>query len=173
MRIDNAYNQALALFREVPDRESVQELKEIFALTPALKKALSSPVVRKEEKRRIISAVSGKAGLPEKIENFLFELAVSGEMDELPAIFDIYRAIWNEKNHYIEAEVTFAEQPDDAAQERIVDYLKQKYAGKKIRLCADVDPSLIRGCVIRTRGVELDMSIAGRLEKMHQALLEK
>lgn len=168
-----AIEQARALYEEVPDRQEFMEFMDVMKLTPELCDLLGRPVVKMSDKIRVIRRLSEKAGFSTKICNFLIELTRNHQISLLLEIAEAYSKIWDEENHYLKIEAIFAKEPTDDEIREARDYLGKCYGSRHVQLCVEVDPSILGGRILRTRGVEFDQSYRGWLEQLEKSLIEE
>jgi F-type H+-transporting ATPase subunit delta len=170
---ERAIEQARALLLEVPDRTLVLGFLDTMKLTPELLGTLQSPVVKSNQKIRIVNRVAEASGMSEKLRNFLAELVKNNMVADLDDIVSAYMDLWDIENHHVKAEAIFASQPSDEDLKEARAYLESAYPSANVQLCVDVDPSLMGGRVLRTRGVEYDQSYVGRLKQLERKLTEE
>lgn len=168
-----AIEQARALYAEVPDRQEVMEFLDTMKLTPDLMRLLEEPVIKMADKSRVILRLSKEAGFSEKMRNFLMELTRNHQIDLLDEIMEAYAKIWDYENHYLKIEAIFAREPSDEELKEAREYLGRRYRSGHVQLCVEVDPSIIGGRILRTRGREYDQSYRGRLQQLEKSLIEE
>ena len=87
----------------------------------------------------------------------------------LPAIAALYATLKQEAEGKIEVQVRSAQTLTDEQQEQIAQNMAKRL-GKKIKLIAEVDESLIAGAVITAGDLVIDGSASGRIEKLVHAV---
>lgn len=148
--------------------ETVEEAAGLLRDLPELKGALSSPVVSKGSKRRIIDRV-----FPEGIRSFLKVMSDRGDMDLSEDSFAAWRSLCCEKKGILEADFYYVNDPGEERVTRIKEMLCRKYGKKDIKLHMIRDPKLIGGFLIRVGDVETDLSFSGRLKRLEQKLVRR
>lgn len=168
-----ALNQARALYKEIPSMDDLSNMRKVMTASPELLRVLSSPVILKKQKKALVLKIAERFSLSEKEKNFILELVLTGDIVGFSDIMLCYDYIWSLYNNVIDAECVFPAEPDEAEKDKALKYLKTRYPDHKISISINVDPSIIGGRVIRTRGVEYDQSISGRLETLEKRLLQE
>lgn len=160
-----ANNYGIVLFELGVAKETVDQMKDVFAKTAELPKMLQSPVVSKDAKHRVIDGI-----FPEEVRSFLKVLCDRQEVDMLDDIFAAYERAYNEHNGILSAELSYVMAPEEAQLSQMKSYLMTKYGKKQVELQMKEDPSLIGGFVLRVGDYEQDCSMKGRLERLQKKL---
>lgn len=168
-----ALNQARALYSEIPSRDDLSTMRNVMTAAPELLRVLSSPVTKKKQKKALVDKIAERFSFSDKEKNFILELVLTGDIVEFSDIMSCYDYIFCLHNNIIDAECVFPEEPCEAEKDKALKYLENRYPDHKISISVSVDPSIIGGRVIRTRGVEYDQSISGRLEMLEKRLLQE
>lgn len=144
----------------------------LYASTPDLQKALTSPAVPVAAKRGIIEALAAKTQTSPVLTKLLWMLADRNFLALLPELATAYHQRLMEHKKIDRAELTTA-LPLSADQ---VTQFEQRLAaatGRGVVMTAHVDPSLIGGAVARVGGTVYDGTIATQLAKMRERLEEQ
>lgn len=99
----------------------------------------------------------------------LTELVQRDQLDILPAIADAYRTMTEEDDEVVGVTVTTAVPLDDALRASLTERCEREL-GRKVFLIEHVDPSIIGGIVLETRGQRRDISVKTRLRAMRDNL---
>jgi F-type H+-transporting ATPase subunit delta len=135
----------------------------------ALLSMLKSPVVNGGDKIAVLKKIFEPTF--HKLTIAFFNIVVrKNRALVLGSISEAFLEQYNDFNNIISASVKTA-QPIDAATSAEVTQFIEKQSGKKVALAATVDPSLIGGLVIQVGDNLYDASIAGKLNKVKQNLL--
>ncbi|SHK85870.1 ATP synthase F1 subunit delta [Rhodothermus profundi] len=170
-----ARRYARALFEEARARgqaeaidADVAVLHESFTTSRELARVFESPVIPREKKKKIIETLF--AGRLQPLTVRFLELLVEKERESLlPAVVAAYRALQDEEQGIIEAQVRTAFPLDEAGAQPLVAKL-ERLTGKKIRLRLQQDPSLIGGVVVRVGDTVYDGSVRQQLTALRERL---
>lgn len=165
---------AFALARDEGDLESWQRpLDEISSLmdVPAARVALTSPVVRPEEKRAVIQQLV--PDMPHLVRNLVNLMIERDRADLLPQVARAFRELTNQERGIVTADVTTAvpldQETEQTVARRLGEYLGRDPGHLVIR--SRVDPSIIGGVVARVGDTLIDDSVHGRIERLRRALV--
>jgi F-type H+-transporting ATPase subunit delta len=110
-----------------------------------------------------------KAGVSTLVANFAQVVAKNGRLFALPQIIKAFNDELSRRRGEIVAEVRVAA-PLSAEQEaRLLENLQAKH-GKGVKLDVQIDASIIGGMTIRVGSVQIDSSLATKLNKLSMAL---
>ena len=144
-------------------------IKGLFNESPELGQLARSPLVKAEDRARAFGAVMEKAGVSALVSNFSQVVAKNGRLFALPQIIKAFNDELSRRRGEIVAEVRVAA-PLSAEQEaRLLKTLQAKH-GKGVRLDVQIDGSIIGGMTIRVGSVQIDSSLATKLNKLSLAL---
>ena len=150
-----------------------RQLNELAALwrdSPELRQTLENPVFKQSQKRAVLQALLPRLAPARHVQSLALLLLERGRIAVLPAVARAYEEMCDEKLGRVRAVVKSAK-PLDIASETEVRKALERRTGKKVILTTVVDPSLIGGVVAQVAGLELDGSVASRLQAMRQRLL--
>lgn len=135
-----------------------------------LKKVMDHQLISPENKKAIIENLfSGEVS--ELTINLLDVVIEKYRASYIPAIYDEFVSYANDLRNMADAQITTAVELSESDLEAI----KSKLAaatGKTIRLQSEVDPSLIGGVMVRIGDKVIDGSLAGRLTRLKEDLLQ-
>jgi F-type H+-transporting ATPase subunit delta len=135
----------------------------------ALQNLLKNPVVNQGDKIAILRKLFAQSF--NKTTMSFFEIIVRKNRSSiLETVANAFIDQFNEHNNIISATVKTAQPIDDRITTEVMQFI-QKQSGKKVALTKIVDPSLIGGLVIQIGDNLYDASIAGKLNKVKQNLL--
>ena len=78
-----------------------------------------------------------------------------------------YLKIYYLRNSILDVEATFASEPSDAQQNKLIEKLEKK-TGKKVKLAIKIDKSIIGGGIIKIGDTVMDGSIRKELEALRK-----
>ena len=152
--------------------EIVSQTKEILKLvgdSPELEKALSSPILEKESKKKIlIQLFSDKINY--SLLNLLKLLADRQRIGILVPILERFLEIYRENSNIALATVTSAVELSDEQKDLITQKISSIAGTEKLELVTKTDPSLIGGFVASVGSKVIDASIASQIRKLGLSL---
>ena len=152
--------------------EIVSQTKEILLLiddSPELEKALSSPILEKELKKKIlIELFSDKVNY--SLLNLLKLLADRQRIGILVPILERFLEIYRENSNIALATVTSAVELSDEQKDLITQKIISIAGTEKLELVTKTDPSLIGGFVASVGSKVIDASIASQIRKLGLSL---
>jgi F-type H+-transporting ATPase subunit delta len=173
-----ARRYATALFELALETNAVDqvqsELKAFEALvasSPDLARLVRSPAFSAEEQARALSAVLEKAGLTGTAANFLRVVASNRRLFAVLDMIRAFNALVARHKGEVTAQVTVAEQLNDARMNEIRDALKA-VTGKDVKLDLTVDPSIIGGLKVKVGSRMVDASLRTKLNSIKFAMKE-
>ncbi|MEI6099171.1 MAG: F0F1 ATP synthase subunit delta [Alphaproteobacteria bacterium] len=168
----------LALFELAKESGQLQALEaDVEALGAALQGSpdfaamIASPVIGRDEQAAAVQAVAKAMGVSALMANTLAVMAGKRRLFVLPQLVaDLGSRISAEKDE-VTVEVTSATplSADQAA--RLMDALKAN-SGKKIKLNASVDESLIGGLIVKLGSTMIDTSVKAKLAALQNVMKE-
>ncbi len=135
-----------------------------------LKRVMDHQLVSPEEKKAIIDKVLAQE-ISEITINFLSIVIEKYRATYIPAIYEEFVNYANESRNMVDAQVKSAVELTDAD----LSTIKAKLAavtGKTVRVQAVVDPGLLGGVTVRIGDKVIDGSLAARLNKLKDNLLQ-
>ena len=152
--------------------EIVSQTKEILQLvgdSPELEKTLSSPILEKELKKKIlIQLFSDK--INHSLLNLLKLLADRQRIGILVPILERFLEIYRENSNIALATVTSAVELSDEQKDLITQKIISIAGTEKLELVTKTDPSLIGGFVASVGSKVIDASIASQIRKLGLSL---
>jgi F-type H+-transporting ATPase subunit delta len=144
-------------------------IKGLFDESPELGQLARSPLVKAEDRARAFGAVMEKAGVSALVSNFAQVVAKNGRLFALPQIIKAFNDELSRRRGEIVAEVRVAAKLSAEQETRLLENLQAKH-GKGVKLDVQIDPSIIGGMTIRVGSVQIDSSLATKLNKLSLAL---
>jgi F-type H+-transporting ATPase subunit delta len=169
---------ATALFELALESNAVDQVQAELASfdamvgsSPDLTRLVRSPAFSAEEQARALSAVLDKAGLTGIAANFLKVVASNRRLFAVREMIRGFNALVAKHKGEVTAEVTVAEQLNDARMNDIRDALKQ-VTGKDVKIDVTVDPSIIGGLKVKLGSRMVDASLRTKLNSIKFAMKE-
>jgi F-type H+-transporting ATPase subunit delta len=169
---------ATALFELALETNAVDQVQSelkgfeaLVASSPDLARLVRSPAFSAEEQARALSAVLEKAGLTGTAANFLRVVASNRRLFAVLDMIRAFNALVARHKGEVTAQVTVAEQLNDARMNEIRDALKA-VTGKDVKLDLTVDPSIIGGLKVKVGSRMVDASLRTKLNSIKFAMKE-
>jgi F-type H+-transporting ATPase subunit delta len=161
----------LALERSELDRveADLRSLEASLEGNSELRRALRSPVVRREEHTQAMMAIADQLGLGEATRNLLGMLAQKRRLAALSEIITVFRSLLASHRGEQTAEVVSAVPLGEEDVGRLKESVA-RYAGRAVSLTARVDPSLLGGLVIRLGSRMIDASLKTKLQQLELSM---
>lgn len=174
LRVANRYAKSLIdLTKEQNSLDVIfndmKSFQQTLHSSVALQNMLKSPVVNNDDKLSVLKKVFA-GSLHATTMNFFAIIVRKNRAFVLDSISDAFISQYNTYNNIISATVKTA-QPIDAEVTAEVTRFIEKQSGKKVALTTTIDPSLIGGLIIQIGDNLYDASIAGKINKVKQNLL--
>jgi F-type H+-transporting ATPase subunit delta len=169
---------ATALFdlaRETGAIEQVQADLTAFdglvAANPDLARLVRSPVFSADDQAKALAAILDQAGIRGIAANFLRVVAANRRLFAVREIIRGFNKLAAKHKGEVTAEVTVAEQLNDARMAEIRDTLRQ-VTGKDVQIDVAVDPSIIGGLKVKLGSRMVDASLRTKLNSIKIAMKE-
>jgi F-type H+-transporting ATPase subunit delta len=149
-----------------------QELNLVVTTIEAnapLKAAMSDVLLQPEVKQNLIDKLFASQ-ISELVKNFLFLVVRKRREGYFAAIYQAYLELANQIRGVVEVEVRTAVPLEEATAARLETNLVAKL-GKKVTFKTQVSPELMGGLVVRVGDELLDGSVATRLKRLHDRLI--
>ena len=143
----------------------------LVASSPDLMRLVRSPVFSADEQARALEAVLDKASISGIARNFLRVVAANRRLFAVDQIIRGFNARVASHKGEVTAEVTVAEQLNDARMAEIRDALRQ-VTGKDVQVDVQVDPSIIGGLKVKLGSRMVDASLRTKLNSIKIAMKE-
>ena len=152
--------------------QMVEEVKQLLTLindAPELGKTLSSPILEKETKKKIIIEIFSEK-INSSLLNFLKLLADRQRIEIVTSILDRFLEIYRENSNIALATVTSAVELTDDQKSLITNKIITIAGTEKLELVTKIDPSLIGGFVASVGSKVIDASLASQIRKLGLSL---
>ena len=152
--------------------EMVSEVKQLLELindSPELEKALSSPILETDAKKKIILEIFSNK-INSSLLNFLKLLADRQRIGILTSILDRFLEIYRENSNIALATVTSAVELTEEQKGLITQKIINIAGTEKLELVTKIDPSLIGGFVASVGSKVIDASLASQIRKLGLSL---
>jgi F-type H+-transporting ATPase subunit delta len=126
---------------------------------------IGSPKVTPAQLGQLFIEIAGADGIDDGGRNFLRLLADNRRLGFLPEISRLFQVLKDEAEGLVDVQVTSAVAMGDSELQALEGALAKRF-GRKVRVHADVDPSLIGGAVVRAGDLVIDGSIKSRLTRL-------
>lgn len=166
-------NYAIALYELTSDKEAVALLRTMMEETEVLSQVLANPMISKKKKHRIIDGLSEQAALPAVLKNFMKYITDHGDSALLMDIVKEYDSLWEKKHHILNAQLLYAQYPEEAEIKQAEEFLQKQYPDMVIHTSISVQKNLLGGLCIRIGNTEYDWSYEGRLQQLERMLTER
>ena len=147
----------------------VKQLLEVINDSPELEKALSSPILETDAKKKIIVEIFSNKVNPSLL-NFLKLLADRQRIGIITSILDRFLEIYRENSNIALATVTSAVELTDEQKGLITKKIINIAGTEKLELVTKIDPSLIGGFVASVGSKVIDASLASQIRKLGLSL---
>jgi F-type H+-transporting ATPase subunit delta len=169
---------ATALFELARDNKAIDAVAADLARFDALvadsadlNRLVRSPVFGAEDQAKALSAVLDRAEIKGLAANFLRVIASNRRLFAVRDMTKAFRALVAQHRGEVTAEVTVAEQLNDAHLGALKGALRQ-ITGKDVDLDMKVDPSIIGGLVVKLGSRMVDSSLRSKLNAIKHAMKE-
>jgi F-type H+-transporting ATPase subunit delta len=150
--------------------DKLRDFSATYESSRELRAALTSPVLKKEERRALLSAVAARLDVPDLAVKCLLVMADRSRLPALAAMAVRLTQLVDNKEGILRASVTTAA----AMPESYFQTFSAKLAaatGKKIILERSIDKDLVGGAIARVGDSLIDGSVRGKLQQMERKLL--
>ena len=169
---------ATALFELALETNSVEQVQSdlkafdaLVASSPDLTRLVRSPVFSAEDQAKALVAILEKAGISGIAANFLRVVASNRRLFAVAEIIRGFNRLVAAHKGEVTAQVTVAEQLNDARLAEIRDALKAVTA-KDVAIDLIVDPSIIGGIKVKVGSRMVDASLRTKLNSIKFAMKE-
>ena len=137
----------------------------------ALRDLINSPIYTRQQQQDAIRAIAAKMGLSPELANTLRLMARNRRLFALPQLLAKLRGLIADARGEMTADVVSAQALSDDQKSRLADTLSAK-SGKKVKLNARVDESLIGGMIVKLGSQMIDSSIKSKLASLQNVMKE-
>jgi F-type H+-transporting ATPase subunit delta len=154
-----------------PVQSDLQAFDALVAGNADLLRLVRSPVFSGDEQARALAAVLDKAGIKGVAANFLRVVAKNRRLFAVREMIRGFNKLVAQHKGEVTAQVTVAEQLNDARLNEIRDALKQ-VTGKTVQVDVTVDRSIIGGLKVKLGSRMVDASLRTKLNSIKIAMKE-
>ena len=148
--------------------KELEEFKDFFLKYAEFGDAVSNPIYKLDERKKVLEFVLGKSSFSNMVKNFLNLLLDKNRIDAIAAIADKYAMLTDEASNIAHAEIITARPLQDDTLQKVVDSLKAM-TSKDIKSEVKEDPELIGGIVVKMGDLVLDGSVKAQLEGLKES----
>ena len=149
----------------------LETFDRLLAGSPDLQRLVRSPVFGAEEQGRAISEVLNKAGVGGLAAKFVKLVASNRRLFAVRSMIGGFKALVAKHKGEVTAQVTVAEQLNDARLNEIKAALKT-VTGKDVKVDVQVDPAIIGGLIVKVGSRMVDSSLRTKLNAIKFAMKE-
>lgn len=132
---------------------------------------LRDPSIPKADKKQFLALALGAAGTSDRVFSRFCDLLVDkGRTSLIPALAAVFRRIVDAEDGISRLDIEAAREPEGSAVRRIEEAWTKSTASKKTVSTLHIKPELIAGYRLRAGSVQIDYSVAGRLERLRRQL---
>lgn len=150
-------------------KKDMEALLAVFDQSEQARKFIVNPVMNREQSAQAMDAMLEALKASALSRKFFSLLAKERRLAISPVAAKLYLQLLAKSRNELQVEVTAASALSDAQLASIADALS-KSTGKKVNLKASTNPALIGGLQVRVGSKMLDSSLAGKLDRLRQAL---
>ncbi|NVB83533.1 MAG: ATP synthase F1 subunit delta [Kofleriaceae bacterium] len=147
----------------------LRTIAQAMKQSPELAATLSSPAIRRSDRRKVIDAILQRINAQPLTKNTIYLLLDGERLGYLPVISREVDAMIEEKAGRVSAEVVSAKALDPAQLSQITAAL-EKLSGKKVSISRREDPDLLGGIVAKVGDTVYDGSLRTQLRTLRDEL---
>ena len=151
--------------------EGVNSIKILLSTSVDFKEMIMNPTIRKEEKRKVMSEISGKYNFSKTLENFLNFIASKNRLFFLEQIIESFLNLTSINKGELNAKLLSSKELSKAELEKMKNELSINFK-TPIKLDYKYDPSLIAGLIIQVGSIMVDTSIKSKLKQLEKGMIE-
>ena len=149
----------------------LKALADAISGSPDIQKVLYHPQIGIADKKELLHKVF-EGRFSAHIQSFVDMVIDRRRQNLIIDIYQEFKRMADAARNIVEAQVKSAVALDEAQKGKLQINLS-RLTGKSIRLVAQVDPSLIGGVVVKIGDRVIDGSVAGRLAKLRETLVQQ
>ena len=147
----------------------LRNLAKAMKESPELAQTLSSPAIKRSDRRKVVDAIMQRLGVVQTSRNAVYLLLDGERLGSLPAISREIDRMIEEKAGKVSAEVVSAK-PLDPSQLSQITAALEKLSGKKVSVSSRQDPDLLGGVVAKVGDTVYDGSLRTQLRNLRDEL---
>lgn len=145
--------------------EVLNSLMELYKNDKEFKTFITHPLIELDEKKKVLKEIYKDTD--DSIVDIIFYIMDKNRINFIRSIVAEYLKIYYLRNSILDVEATFASEPSDAQQNKLIEKLEKK-TGKKVKLAIKIDKSIIGGGIIKIGDTVMDGSIRKELEALRK-----
>lgn len=151
----------------------VASLRDMMNTSKDFKILIDTPGIDPKSKVKALESVCAKAGADASVINFLKVLVENKRLSKLARVADLFETMYRAEKGMVLCQVTSAA-PLGASQQGQVKAAMQQRAAKGSTLIMEynTNPAILGGLVVKMGEAVLDNSVATRLERIQNQLLQ-
>jgi len=148
---------------------NLRELEQIFARDPEISAFFQSPLIKTEDRVRVLETAFQNKGLVKEVYDLILLLARNNRLPIFGDVVLAYQSECDTANNVARGTVRSAMALGQGERQRIEETV-ERVLSKKVILTYKVDPSVIGGLVAQVGSYTFDDSIASHLKRMNEEL---
>jgi len=151
-------------------RKELSTIVSLVSENKELKDFMENPIFPKNLKINVISRISEKLELSEKMKRFLNIIIEKGRFSLLSLILKNFEDIWNKRNNIYKIEIISSIPFNEEEKLEIIETLSKIKRGK-IKADFIVNPEILGGIIIKEGNKVYDGSLKGNLERLKEKII--
>lgn len=158
--------------------EEMETIANSFWAVPELKKAMLNPLVKNEERKKLLLSAAGndKTPVSDELSKFI-DLVIEHKREaHFQTISLVYQDVYRKHKNIVIGKLTTAIEPESSLVEKmkqLVFQIAKLPADGKVEFETVVDPKIIGGFQLQVGSDLLDASVSSQLQEIRKTLLEK
>lgn len=107
------------------------------------------------------------------VDNFLALLRRKNQLKIISRIIEKFGQIYDEKNNLLEIEIISAGTISEDMEEKIAEFIKEKYGVQQVVAKKSIDEKIIGGFIVKSRNEIFDSSISNNIKRLKNHLINK
>lgn len=174
-----ASRYARALLSSLPDSQSAAKADEFLTViresleeSTDFRDLLFDPAVPKRIRKQVLRTLAERAEMPPQVANFLATVVDHNRAKSLASIAEVFHSEREAAAGIVPAEITTAWPLTNDLKERTLRALEQM-TGRKVRLTANIDPTILGGAVTKVGSTVYDGSLRTQLDQLRRKMTQE
>ena len=151
--------------------DGMNGLKKLLNDNSDFREIISSPIVGKEEKKKVIFEIADRYNFSQTLKKFLGFITIKNRLFFLDKIIDSFLNIISINKGELKAKLVSSKQLSKKELENIQSELSKDFKSP-IKVDYKYDPNLIAGLIIQVGSVMVDTSIKSKLKQLEKNMIE-
>ena len=151
--------------------EGMKSLNKLLDESVDFKEMIISPPIKKEDKQKVIFAISDKNNFSVTLKKFLGFVASKNRLFFLKKIIDSFLNLVSNNKGELRARLVSSKKLSTKEQEEIQIQLS-KDLKSELKISYEYDPNLIGGLIVQIGSIMVDTSIKTKLKKLEKNMIE-